>query len=30
MFALMLDRWFKEMNIVEDYVGEVSTILIGA
>jgi hypothetical protein len=29
MFTLMLDRWFKEMNIAEEYVGEVSTIVIG-
>jgi hypothetical protein len=29
MFALMLDRWFKEMNIAENYVGKVSIIVIG-
>lgn len=29
MFVLMLDQWFKEMNIVEEYFSEVSTIVIG-
>jgi hypothetical protein len=30
MFALMFDGWFQEMNTIEDYVDEVSTIVIGA